>query len=390
MSQELMVVSIDTDVGPVKLSPTIVRKYLVNGNGNVSDQEVMMFLSLCKFQKLNPFLREAYLIKYGDKQPATIVTGKDAFLKRARKSPDFLGYRAGVICFCSDSGESKYTEGFCPPGCELVGGWAEVSVKNWAFPLRVEVDLNEYLGRKQDGTVTAMWRDKKATMIRKVALVQALREAFPAEFGGMYSEEEMRHVEADNLPRTPIDPEVIDVPAAREPSSQQQKPEDNGQQGQHEPQRRSRRNKFPVDDPELFNGAGEIATCGITPEQILQLRSLSKVNGNRARIQTYMKAIGYEELSFLREDEAVALLRTLNGGANGDAPPESETASVQAPEPSAAENMEKHPGQRDDLVDCPMQGAMVSKNGYCLKSCSQRRSDGFCPILGETPNVEVV
>ena len=47
----------------VKISPNMIKRYLVNGNGAVTDQEVMMFLSLCKFQKLNPFLREAYLIK---------------------------------------------------------------------------------------------------------------------------------------------------------------------------------------------------------------------------------------------------------------------------------------------------------------------------------------
>ena len=49
----------------VKISPTTVRKYLVSGGGNVSDQEVMMFMSLCRYQHLNPFLKEAYLIKFG-------------------------------------------------------------------------------------------------------------------------------------------------------------------------------------------------------------------------------------------------------------------------------------------------------------------------------------
>src|SRR5574343_448545 len=110
--KELMTVEIPTDHGPVKLSPSIVRRYLVNGNGSVSDSEVMMFMSLCKFQGLNPFLREAYLIKYGS-SAATIVTGKDAFLKRARNNPDFEGYRAGVIVIDKD-GAIKETEGFCP------------------------------------------------------------------------------------------------------------------------------------------------------------------------------------------------------------------------------------------------------------------------------------
>ena len=60
----------------IRLSPNTVRRYLVNGSGEVTDQEVAMFIGLCKYQHLNPFLREAYLIKYGN-QPATIVTGKE-------------------------------------------------------------------------------------------------------------------------------------------------------------------------------------------------------------------------------------------------------------------------------------------------------------------------
>jgi len=66
----------------IALSPMIVKQYLVNGDeGKITDQEIQMFLELCKYQQLNPFLREAYLIKYGN-APATMVTGKETFLKR--------------------------------------------------------------------------------------------------------------------------------------------------------------------------------------------------------------------------------------------------------------------------------------------------------------------
>jgi len=43
------------------------------------------------------------------------------------------------------------------------------------------------------------WKTMPATMIRKVPLVQSLREAFPDEFGGMYSPEEMP-VDSSALP----------------------------------------------------------------------------------------------------------------------------------------------------------------------------------------------
>ena len=80
------VVEFEVNGQTVKLSPAIIRNYLVNGNGNVSDQEVVMFLNLCKFNRLNPFLREAYLIKYGS-SPATMMLGKDAITKRAMRNP---------------------------------------------------------------------------------------------------------------------------------------------------------------------------------------------------------------------------------------------------------------------------------------------------------------
>lgn len=76
-----MVITFAAGEEQVKLSPQIVRNYLVNGSAEtVTDQEIVMFMNLCKFQHLNPFLREAYLIKYGS-QPATIVTGKSALEK---------------------------------------------------------------------------------------------------------------------------------------------------------------------------------------------------------------------------------------------------------------------------------------------------------------------
>ena len=49
----------------VKLSPNMIKKYLVNGDGEVTDQEIMMFLSLCRYQHLNPFLlqEKKFLLK---------------------------------------------------------------------------------------------------------------------------------------------------------------------------------------------------------------------------------------------------------------------------------------------------------------------------------------
>ena len=174
----------------IKLSPAMVKNYLVNGGGNVTDQEVVMFINLCKFQHLNPFLREAHLIKYGT-SPATMVTGKDVFTKRAKRNPNFAGMQAGI--FVLSNGTVVDREGaMALPGESIVGGWAKVYIKGYEQPIYAAVGFDEYAGRKSNGELNSQWASKPATMIRKVALVQALREAFPEDFEGLYSPEEIK------------------------------------------------------------------------------------------------------------------------------------------------------------------------------------------------------
>ena len=199
----------------IRLSPAIVRKYLVNGSGNVTDQEIMMFIGLCKYQHLNPFLREAYLIKYGN-QPATIVTGKEAITKRAMRNQRFSGQQAGVVIYHEDTGSLEYRDGsLVIPGEQLVGGWAKVYVKGFDVPIEAAVSFEEYVGRKNDGSINSQWAKKPATMIRKVALMQALREAFPEELGSMYASEEMgldfdeEKVATVAQPEAQVQPETI-------------------------------------------------------------------------------------------------------------------------------------------------------------------------------------
>ena len=173
----------------VKLSPQTIRNYLVSGGGAVTDQEIMMFMSLCRFQHLNPFLKEAYLIKYGN-SPATIVTGKDVFTKRAKRNKDYAGKQAGIIVTDSTGAVEEREGTLVLPDETIVGGWAKVYIKGYEKPEYAAVSFNEYAGRKSNGELNSQWASKPATMIRKVALVQALREAFPEDYSGLYSPEE--------------------------------------------------------------------------------------------------------------------------------------------------------------------------------------------------------
>lgn len=184
-----------TETGQVLTAET-VKNYLVSGNGNVTDQEILMFMELCKVQKLNPFTREAYLIKFGS-SPANIVVGKDVFVKRAYRNPEYEGMRAGIVTVDTNGNTHEREGSLKLPGETLIGGWCEVYIKDRKFPIKSIVSLEEY-SKSQ-----ATWKQMPCVMIRKCAIVTALREAFPEDLAGMYDSSEIKNV-PDKLPEKEV------------------------------------------------------------------------------------------------------------------------------------------------------------------------------------------
>lgn len=176
-----------------------------------TDAECKIFLETCKQYHLNPFTKEAYLIHYDNKNESaasTIVLGKNCYLQMAERHPAYDGFEAGVIVLTAD-GQLLNREGSIvydgDGGETLLGGWAKVYRKDRTRASYEEVKLTEY------DTGKSLWNGKKATMIRKVALVHALREAFPSTFGVLYDESEVSvHVDAEGTARE-VDPEDLPV-----------------------------------------------------------------------------------------------------------------------------------------------------------------------------------
>ena len=193
----------------VKLSYSIVRKYLTKGNADVTDQELVQFISVCKFNKLNPFLNEAYLIKFksarGDGN-AQMIVSKEAFFKRAEACEQYDGIEAGIIVLRGDN--VVELEGcFRQAKDVLLGGWAKVYRKDRRVPTVSKVNLSEY------DKGNSIWNEKKATMISKIAKVQALREAFPSQLGAMYAKEETSALEQQAKQVKDVDCEEVDANA---------------------------------------------------------------------------------------------------------------------------------------------------------------------------------
>lgn len=212
-----------SDGSEVKLSPAIVNRYIVTGGQHVDDREVFAFMAKCQARGLNPLAGDAYMTAFLNRATgrveASVIVSKDYFTRTANQQPTFDGMKAGVVVV-DRTGALQYREG-CIVGRSterLVGGWAEVYDKRRSHPSRAEVSLEEYDQHR------SVWKTKPATMIRKVALVQALREAYPGAYGGIYDSSEMPERPAQAVEAFVPEPDAqaapVEAPAPDEPPAE--------------------------------------------------------------------------------------------------------------------------------------------------------------------------
>lgn len=166
----------------VELTIDIVKRYI---NEKVTDEEAYTFIQLCKARHLNPFLGQVHLTKKEYTGSARTIIGKDAFLERAEMDPVYDGFEAGIIIQLKDGSIESRPGAFHTNDEKLLGGWAKVYRKDHTYPTEARVMLSEY------DTHKSSWNRIKATMVRKVPIVQAHREAFPSELSGLYDGSEM-------------------------------------------------------------------------------------------------------------------------------------------------------------------------------------------------------
>ena len=189
----------------VELSIAMTQKYFCP---TATPAEAFMFNAWCSHVGLDPWKKECYLVKYGSSPPQHL-TSKDAFTKRAEANPRYQGQKAGVVVINSKGEIEERLGEIILDGEELVGGWADVYVSGYINPIGVRIGFKERCQYGRDGQPQAKWATSPGLMIRKCALVAALREAFPGDVGGMYVPDELGYEE---IPTAPIDAsKILDV-----------------------------------------------------------------------------------------------------------------------------------------------------------------------------------
>jgi len=167
--KELAVAYSDEKGQEIKLTASDIVEY-ISTDSSVTEKEVVQFLNMCKYLKLNPFLKEIYLIKYKD-SPATFVISYQTLLKRAEENKNFDGYETEV-------------KGEIPN----MTATAIVYRKDRSYPVKITVNYREAVKTTMDRQTrelkpTNMWKNMPEWMLRKVALARALKEAFPSAVG---------------------------------------------------------------------------------------------------------------------------------------------------------------------------------------------------------------
>lgn len=189
MSNEIIEFKDDAGM-PVKFTSQDIRERLCP---NATDGELALCVELCNRQHLNPFTKEVYLVKYGN-APASIITSYQVFNRRANRQQNYGGIKSGVVVLrdgevVKKRGSAVYKQ----VGEQLLGGWAEVQFVDGKEPAYVELALTDYSTGKSN------WAKMPGVMIEKCAKAGAWRLAYPDEFGGMYTGEEMDQKVAQDM-----------------------------------------------------------------------------------------------------------------------------------------------------------------------------------------------
>jgi len=161
-----------------------------------SDEELQLFLQVCKGANLNPFMKQVHLVPRWDSKTGqevrTIQVGIDGFRAVAESSNAYAGNDDPI--FEGDK-TIEYT----------TGSGDKAKKKTLTVPEKATVKVYKLMqGQKMEFTATARWEEyypgakmgfqwhiRPYLMLGKCAEALALRKAFPKLLSGMYAAEEL-------------------------------------------------------------------------------------------------------------------------------------------------------------------------------------------------------
>jgi phage recombination protein Bet len=185
---------------------------------NCTDQELALFIQVCKKTGLDPFSKQIYAIKRRNKQQdgtwvevMSIQTGIDGLRVLAQRGGKYRGQTLPLFCGADGVWKELWLAS-TPPVAAKVG----VYVEGFPEPLYAIALLKTY---QQN---TSMWSKMPEVLLAKCAEAQAIRKACPNDTSQLYIAEEMEQAdEQDNVwegkEGRATSPALEALPPAREP-----------------------------------------------------------------------------------------------------------------------------------------------------------------------------
>lgn len=168
----------------------LVKRTVAKG---ATDDELRLFIQVCKGANLNPFLKQVFLVKRWDskegREVGAIQVSIDGLRAIAEETGDYCGNEDPEFSGEEPSkieGKDKAEKTFVHPKTAKVTIYK--MVQGQRYPFSATARWEEYYPGQKMGY---QWHQRPYLMLGKCAEALALRKAFPKLMSGMYAQEEL-------------------------------------------------------------------------------------------------------------------------------------------------------------------------------------------------------
>jgi phage recombination protein Bet len=193
MSNELAVVQTNS------VTREELLDYIRLNQMTISSERKELLLKVCELNGLNPFKKEVYFTPFynskSQQMDVELVTAYQVYLQRAELSGHLDGWEVS----------SELDDKGIP-----IRATVTIYRNDWTHPFVHSVLFSEFAKYGKDGKLSSTWEKMSDFMLRKVAIAQGFRMAFPFELGAIpYTQEEMADIESRQPPIATQQPPVM-------------------------------------------------------------------------------------------------------------------------------------------------------------------------------------
>lgn len=182
----------------------LIKRTIAKG---ATDDELRLFIQVCKGANLNPFLKQVFLVKRWDsregKEVGAIQVSIDGFRSIAESSGQYAGNDDPVFQGELQIEKSKGEKIAAPKQATVT---VHKVIDGQRYPFTATARWAEYYPGQKQGF---QWHIRPYLMLGKCAEALALRKAFPKLLSGMYEEGELANnpqsQQTANVPAAPAD-----------------------------------------------------------------------------------------------------------------------------------------------------------------------------------------